>query len=98
MTSHAAFDVAVIGGGPAGAQEIRAKLVINAAGRWSRLREKPQQAAAKWIGLKAHFKGADASAGEAAAVELYFLNFGYCGVQPVISEGEQRWNVCAMVR
>ena len=53
-----------------------------------------------WIGLKAHFVDHELEAppADGDAVELFLLPFGYCGVQPVISEGERRWNACCMVR
>jgi flavin-dependent dehydrogenase len=71
------------------AGEYRARSVIDAAGRWSRLRPRQLPAGAK-IGLKAHFAGEP----EAAAVELFFFDGGYCGVQAA-ARGEV--NVCALV-
>jgi flavin-dependent dehydrogenase len=70
------------------AGEYRARSVIDAAGRWSRLRPRQLPAGAK-IGLKAHF-----AAEAAAAVELFFFDGGYCGVQAA-ARGEV--NVCALV-
>jgi flavin-dependent dehydrogenase len=80
-----------------GDREFRARFVINAAGRWSKLQPKKLGTKSKWIGLKAHFRDLKEAHDDQPAVELYFLKFGYCGVQPVISEGEWRWNVCAML-
>ncbi len=51
----------------------------------------------KWIGLKAHF----AEPPSDPSVDLYFFEGGYCGVQPVDSDGQVRpgrVNACAMVR
>lgn len=65
----------------------RARSIINASGRWSRLTTRT--ARQPWIGLKAHF------AGEAdATVDLYFWKTGYCGVQPV---APGVLNACALV-
>jgi menaquinone-9 beta-reductase len=76
--------------------EIEARAVVNAAGRWSKLaRPSPVACDEKWLGVKAHFCGAEV----AGAVDLYFFEGGYCGVQPVtMADGEARLNVCAMVR
>jgi flavin-dependent dehydrogenase len=81
-------------------ETLAAKLAINAAGRWSKLQRPPARSSKEdWIGLKAHFaEQRPQRSSEQNAVELFFLPFGYCGVQPVISQGERRWNVCAMVR
>jgi flavin-dependent dehydrogenase len=77
--------------------------VVDASGRWSRLRPQPAPAAAPakeqsstpiWLGLKAHFE--DSSAVQSIpTTDLYFFESGYCGVQPA---GAGRLNVCAMVR
>ncbi len=77
-----------------GATPVAARSVIDASGRWSRLREtpKPPPAGRRHIGLKGHFRAAEAGR---PTVDLYFFRGGYCGVQP-ISEG--RVNACAMVR
>src|SRR5581483_11851945 len=74
-----------------------ARAVINASGRWSKLRNEqlsPEQNG--WIGLKAHFAVSDLS----DSVDLYFFDNGYCGVQPASLNGsnEPVVNVCAMVR
>ena len=72
--------------------------MINSAGRWSKLQRR-SAVREKWIGLKAHYSEREPEEpSRRAAVELYFLPFGYCGVQPVISQAENRWNVCCMVR
>jgi menaquinone-9 beta-reductase len=71
-------------------QQLSARAVINATGRWSNL-SGPAPLKEKWIGLKAHF-------GESfptSTVDLYFFRGGYCGVQPV---GTDSVNACAMVR
>src|SRR5207302_8230114 len=66
-----------------------------ASGRWSNLNRKENgDGSAKWLGLKAHFK----EEMPADSVDLYFFEGGYCGVQPVGAAGENRINVCAMVR
>lgn len=67
---------------------IFARAVINASGRWSRLNQ--QAAGEPWIGLKAHFAGDTDD-----AVDLYFFNNGYCGVQAV-SPGVL--NACALMK
>lgn len=67
-------------------------MAIAATGRWSKLRQptsKPK--AKKLIGLKAHFREADA----AFTTDLYFFSEGYCGVQPV---GDGVVNACALVK
>jgi flavin-dependent dehydrogenase len=69
--------------------EYRAKSVINASGRWSKLSRRVARGSA-WVGLKAHFKGETDD-----VVDLYFMNGGYCGVQAV-SPGVL--NACALVR
>ena len=75
---------------------IAARAVIDATGRWSRLRPQEQSLAlrdsgSKWIGVKAHYHEADPH----RSVDLYFFDGGYCGVQPV---GSGEINACAMVR
>jgi flavin-dependent dehydrogenase len=69
--------------------EYRAKSVINASGRWSKLSRRVVKGSA-WVGLKAHFEGETDD-----VVDLYFLNGGYCGVQAV-SPGVL--NACALVK
>ncbi|HEU5399870.1 MAG TPA: FAD-dependent oxidoreductase [Terriglobales bacterium] len=66
----------------------RARTVINATGRWSRLttRTTPEP----WIGLKAHFAGETDD-----VVDLYFWRTGYCGIQAV---APGLLNACALVR
>jgi flavin-dependent dehydrogenase len=68
--------------------EYRARTVINATGRWSRLTTRT--AGQPWVGLKAHFAGETDD-----TVDLYFCKNGYCGIQPV-SPGVL--NACALVR
>lgn len=71
-------------------RHLQAGAVVDASGRWSRLR--PETAPrAKWLGVKAHFLEADA----APSCDLYFFRGGYCGVQPI---GDGRVNAAAMVR
>jgi geranylgeranyl reductase family protein len=81
-------------------QELEATALIDASGRWSRLRRGsgtlPQPTGRRrCIGLKAHFATGELAVTTQASVDLYFFEGGYCGVQP-ISEG--RTNACAMVR
>lgn len=68
-----------------------ARAVINAAGRWSKLRQFEVSNNEKWLGLKAHFT----EASPPSSVDLYFFPGGYCGVTPV---GANAINACAMVR
>jgi flavin-dependent dehydrogenase len=68
---------------------IRSRSVINASGRWSRISSAAPQGE-PWIGLKAHFSGQTDD-----AVDLYFTDDGYCGVQAV-SPGVL--NACALVK
>jgi flavin-dependent dehydrogenase len=75
---------------------IAARAVIDATGRWSRLRPQEQSvalrdSAPKWIGVKAHYHEAEPS----RSVDLYFFDGGYCGVQPV---GANEINACSMMR
>lgn len=72
-------------------EQITARAVINAAGRWSRLRKRPVSAAEHWIGLKGHFF--EEPAGQCC--DLYFFRGGYCGVQPL---GNGVVNAAAMVK
>jgi menaquinone-9 beta-reductase len=86
------------------AGEFRARAVVNAAGRWSNLRRKPDSGNGhkdRWLGIKGHF----AEEAPPASVDLYFFEGGYCGVQPARLAGldadhdvSGRVNVCAMVR
>lgn len=70
----------------------RARAVIDASGRWSRLRRlRPVVDDNNWIGLKGHFYEAEPS----NSCDLYFFPGGYCGIQP-LKEG--RVNAAAMVR
>jgi flavin-dependent dehydrogenase len=69
-----------------------AKAVIVAAGRWSQFTaDRTLPSGPKWIGVKGHFRELDAS----PSTDLYFLETGYCGVQPVAADVV---NACAMVR
>ncbi|MFB3915748.1 MAG: NAD(P)/FAD-dependent oxidoreductase [Terriglobales bacterium] len=78
----------------------RARSVVDASGRWSRLRNMPTSEPQRfrkqpdWLGLKAHYKTGATDAHE-QTTDLYFFEGGYCGVQPV---GEGELNVCAMTR
>lgn len=80
--------------------EFEGRALVNASGRWSKLNTLPASGGGreKWLGLKAHF----AEPFPEASVDLYFLDEGYCGVQPVsLQDGHShrgRVNVCAMVR
>ena len=76
------------------AGEVQARLVVDASGRWSRLRseEHSAQSGAKWLGIKQHFETGDPT----DSVDLYFFAGGYCGIQPVDDKGTV--NACAMVR
>lgn len=71
--------------------EFRARHVVNAAGRWSELREDRSLPEERWIGVKQHF----AEATPPASTDLYFFDGGYCGVQPVATD---RVNVSALVK
>lgn len=72
---------------PTGA--VRARAVVNASGRWSRISSSGSTGEA-WIGFKAHFSGASDD-----AVDLYFMTDGYCGVQAV---APGVLNACALVK
>lgn len=63
--------------------------LLDASGRWSRLRAEQNVAGAK-IGIKAHVRGD----GSSESVDLYLFSGGYCGVQ---SAGADELNVCALV-
>jgi flavin-dependent dehydrogenase len=83
------------------ADDVDARAVLNASGRWSNLNPVPAengQPREKWIGLKGHFSEESPS----ASVDLYFCEGGYCGVQPVDLHDDAsaggRVNACAMVR
>jgi flavin-dependent dehydrogenase len=78
---------------------VMARSVIDTAGRWSTLTERPLQLASapKWIGLKAHFF----EESPAPTTDLYFFEGGYCGMQAVPLGDEpatSRIVVCSMVR
>lgn len=69
--------------------ELCGQHLIDASGRWSRMRAEQRPAGAK-IGIKAHVRGD----GSSESVDLYFFPGGYCGVQ---SAGADELNVCALV-
>ena len=69
----------------------RARAVIDASGRWSRLRRLKPVVDDNWIGLKGHFYEAEQS----NFCDLYFFQGGYCGIQPL---GDGRVNAAAMVK
>ena len=76
-------------------EELISRSVIDASGRWSNLnRRENGNGSVKWLGIKAHFREEMAT----NTVDLYFFKGGYCGVQPVGLQGENRINVCAMIR
>jgi flavin-dependent dehydrogenase len=72
----------------------QARALIDATGRWSRLRNDTVPSGPKWIGLKCHYADRDFGLSN-PSVDLYFFDGGYCGVQP-IAQGVV--NACAMVR
>ena len=93
VTGHGPFRIQIAAG------EVAARAVIDTAGRWSNLTERPPQLTStpRWIGLKAHY----AEQSPAPTTDLYFFEGGYCGMQPVSLEGDQdssRIAVCSMVR
>ncbi|HEY2115246.1 MAG TPA: hypothetical protein VGJ51_09155, partial [Candidatus Angelobacter sp.] len=69
----------------------KARAVVNATGRWSRLTQFDVAGKDKWLGLKAHFT----ESSPPQSVDLYFFPGGYCGVTPVSANSV---NACAMVR
>jgi flavin-dependent dehydrogenase len=71
-------------------EEIIARTVINASGRWSGLRTRAP-VEEQWIGVKGHFSEPYPS----ESCDLYFFEGGYCGVQPI---GNEMVNAAAMVR
>lgn len=73
--------------------DFRARAVVNASGRWSKLTE-GRPTGETWVGVKAHFVERERS----ESTDLYFLDSGYCGVQPVAVGGRRLVNACAMVR
>jgi flavin-dependent dehydrogenase len=72
-------------------EEILARAVINATGRWSNLVQRAIPVNEQWIGLKGHFFESDSS----ESCDLYFFRGGYCGVQPV---GNGMVNAAAMAK
>jgi menaquinone-9 beta-reductase len=92
----------VSGSGPfrivTASEELEARALINASGRWSNLNLAPAESGMrteKWLGVKAHFAEPMSGPPPEASVDLYFFEGGYCGVQPV---GAARVNASAMVR
>jgi flavin-dependent dehydrogenase len=90
------------------AGEFRARAVVNASGRWSNLKMAGQNSnnghssnrssKARWLGMKAHFH-CDGTPTADPFVDLYFIDGGYCGVQPVRApDGTILLNACALVR
>ena len=92
------FLVTIAAGGGRATQDIPVSGVIDASGRWSKLRAAEGEALLRpspqdrLVGLKAHFRTAEAGP---PAVDLYFFRGGYCGVQPI---GGGKVNACAMLR
>ncbi len=77
--------------------QFMARSVIDASGRWSNLSRRDDgnpMGSGRWLGFKAHF----AEHAPPDSVDLYFFDGGYCGVQPVVSNGCWRINACAMIR
>lgn len=72
-------------------EEILARAVINATGRWSNFGGRTALAAEQFIGLKGHFFEPRCS----ESCDLYFFAGGYCGVQPI---GDGMVNAAAMVK
>lgn len=70
--------------------QYRARSVIDATGRWSKLRAAKPANAGNWIGLKGHFYESDGT----QSCDLYFFRGGYCGIQPL---GDGKLNAAAMV-
>jgi flavin-dependent dehydrogenase len=93
VTGRGPFHIGTAAGG------VRARAVIDTAGRWSNLTARPPglATAPKWIGLKAHFS----EPCPPPTTDLYFFEGGYCGMQPVPLGDEpatSRIVVCSMVR
>jgi flavin-dependent dehydrogenase len=74
-----------------GKDEVQARVVVDASGRWSKLRRIRPASGDHWIGLKGHFY----EAGGSQSCDLYFFRGGYCGIQPL---ADGRVNAAAMVR
>jgi flavin-dependent dehydrogenase len=72
-------------------EEVQARAVVDASGRWSKLRRVRPAGSDNWIGLKGHF----CETGGSQSCDLYFFEGGYCGIQPL---GNGRVNAAAMVR
>jgi len=72
-------------------EELKARVVVNATGRWSNLTSEEPLPHQRWIGLKGHYYEKNSP----PSCDLYFFEGGYCGVQP-LSGGVI--NAAAMVR
>jgi len=72
-------------------EELVARALIDASGRWSNLRAERPKSKQHWIGIKGHFLESSAN----NCCDLYFFDGGYCGVQAL---GNGRLNAAAMVR
>lgn len=100
---NAGFSVTLAAEGGRATQVVSAPTVIDASGRWSRLRASEAGAPSRqpagrqrYLGLKAHYRTGEGPAGVGRpTVDLYFFRGGYCGVQPI---GNGQVNACAMVR
>ena len=97
--ANATFRVEISAPGSRASRSVTCSSVIDASGRWSKLRaiagETPSAQPAtrrRYLGLKAHFETAEVID---PTVDLYFFDGGYCGVQPI---GGGQVNACAMVR
>lgn len=99
----------VAGSGPfrviTAGEEFETRALVNATGRWSNLNLAPAEnglRSEKWLGVKAHFTEPASQPTSGPAVDLYFFDGGYCGVQPVgvtgDNSGSARVNASAMVR
>ena len=76
----------------------QAGVVVNAAGRSSRVMPQTSERAQRWIGVKAHFRAKPGDLEGAGVTELFAFDGGYCGVQPVWCGGEMYLNACALVK
>jgi len=74
-----------------GREQLKARAVIDASGRWSNLSRTKRVTDDHWIGLKQHFFEDNPP----PHCDLYFFPGGYCGVQ---SLGNGTINVAAMVQ
>lgn len=97
--SGAKFRVTCTAEGGHATPTVEVSAVIDASGRWSKLRasergapSRPPAGRRRYLGVKAHFRTLEV---ERPTVDLYFFRGGYCGVQPI---GNGQVNACAMVR